>query len=56
MALGIPGVAGALTAEQFMDFYIFHELAHSFGLQHNGDQLGTTQSFYNEAIWKSCFH
>jgi hypothetical protein len=56
IALGIPGVAATPTAGQFMDFYILHELAHSFGLNHDETQLGRTQAFYNEAIWNSCFH
>ncbi len=56
-SLGIPGVAAAVpTAQQFIDFYVLHELAHSFGAVHDEQQLGTTTSFYNEAIWNSCFH
>jgi RHS repeat-associated protein len=55
VALGIPGVQDAPTAQQFMDLYVLHELAHSFGLTHPGivDQPGTTNAFYNEAIWNS---
>jgi hypothetical protein len=62
VGLSIPGVnvpAGGpvpWTSQQFMDFYILHELAHSFGLTHTGRGPGQQEPFYNEAIWNSCFH
>jgi predicted Zn-dependent protease with MMP-like domain len=44
-----------MTPAQFMEFTILHELAHSFGLDHNDVTAGTTTDFYNQAIWASCF-
>ena len=58
VVLTIPGVQGVPTAQQFLEFYILHEWAHSLGLAHEGlvGQPGTEETLYNEAIWNSCFH
>jgi hypothetical protein len=41
-----------MTAQQMLDLTFLHELAHSFGVGHDG-AVGTGQM--NTAIWDSCF-
>jgi uncharacterized protein RhaS with RHS repeats len=45
--LNVPSV----SASQFMDLTLLHELAHSFGVNHPGDNSEAEDS----NIWKSCF-
>jgi hypothetical protein len=47
--------ANGMSAEQFMDFAILHEIAHSFGLSHPGTNAVNDAAGYNKAIWENCF-
>jgi hypothetical protein len=42
----------SMTANQFMDLVIAHELSHSFGEQHEAD-VGVEE--FDKNIWRSCF-
>jgi hypothetical protein len=54
LAAGFAEQVGAatMTAQQMLDLTFLHELAHSFGVGHDG-AVGTGQM--NTAIWDSCF-
>jgi hypothetical protein len=43
--------AASVTAAQFMDLTILHELAHSYGVDHPR----TDASAFDSAIWRDCF-
>jgi len=45
----------AITPGQFMDFWLLHEIPHSFGNSHPGNNSATTQQAYDKNIWINCF-
>ncbi|MGO9095484.1 MAG: RHS repeat-associated core domain-containing protein, partial [Bryobacteraceae bacterium] len=47
--------AASMTAQQFVDLIILHELGHVFTQQHGGTSGVTTQQ-YNTNIWDNCFN
>jgi RHS repeat-associated protein len=45
--------AASITANQFVDLMMLHELAHSFGQNHGDDDASVTR--FQRNIWSSCF-
>jgi hypothetical protein len=45
----------SMSASQFMDLTILHELAHSFGLDHPGTNDANDVAGFNKGIWELCF-
>jgi RHS repeat-associated protein len=47
--------ADAMSANEFMDLTLLHEMAHSFGLNHPGTNGVNDTAGFNKAIWTACF-
>ena len=54
-AIGRGTCVTAITPGQFMDFWLLHEIPHSFGNSHPGNNSATTQQAYDKNIWINCF-
>jgi hypothetical protein len=47
--------AASMTAQQYMDLEILHELGHALGEDHPGTSDANGAKGYNTNIWENCF-